>query len=252
MCATCGCGEEDSGHEHDHDHGHDHEHGHDHGHDHGRIVRVEADILAKNNHLAEHNRQWLRERGVFALNLMSAPGAGKTTLLVRTLTELELPIAVIEGDQETSLDAERIRATRRQAIQINTGAGCHLDAERVGAALKTLDPKPGSLVIIENVGNLVCPALFDLGEQARTVLLSVAEGDDKPLKYPHMFRAASLALLTKTDLEPYVPFDRDRCTRNLRQVNPRLAVLPVSAIRTSGLDAWYGWLRAEASRAQAA
>src|SRR5262249_29103751 len=199
MCATCGCGEE-----------HHHEDTHDHPHPH-RIVRIEQDVLAKNDHLAQHNREWLRSRRVFAINLMSAPGAGKTALLERTLDDLDLPAAVIEGDQETSLDADRIRATQRRAIQINTGAGCHLDAERVGKALRQLEPSSGSLVVIENVGNLVCPALFDLGEQARVVLLSVTEGDDKPLKYPHMFRTAHLVLLTKIDLEPLVPFERARC-----------------------------------------
>jgi len=240
MCATCGCGQEE------------HHHEHEPTHHHPRIVRIEQDVLAKNDHLAQHNREWLRSRGVFAINLMSAPGAGKTTLLERTLGDLDLPAAVIEGDQETSLDAERIRATRRRAVQINTGAGCHLDAERVGQALRQLEPAGGSLVVIENVGNLVCPALFDLGEQARVVLLSVTEGDDKPLKYPHMFRAAHVVLLTKIDLESFVPFDRARCLDHLNRVNPRLRVLPISAIRESGLPAWYDWLRGEVSRAHAA
>jgi hydrogenase nickel incorporation protein HypB len=214
-------------------------------------VRLEQDVLAKNNRLAERCRGWFAGRGVLALNLVSSPGAGKTTLLERTLTDLgqELSIAVIEGDQETARDAERIRRAGGRAVQINTGTGCHLDAAMVLGCLPELDPGPGSLVMIENVGNLVCPALFDLGERAKVVIVSVTEGEDKPLKYPHMFRASELMILGKIDLLPHVQFDRDACLRFAREVNPRLEILEVSATRGDGLDSWYAWLRG-AHRAQ--
>ncbi len=195
-------------------------------------------MLAKNDVLAEQNREWLAERDIVAFNLTSSPGAGKTTLLERTIRDLDdrRPIAVIEGDQETLLDAERIRATGCRAIQINTGAGCHLDADMVHRALHALDPEPGSLLFIENVGNLVCPALFDLGERAMVVVISVTEGADKPLKYPHMFAAAELVLINKIDLLPYVDFDIDVCAAYARSVNPRAKVLPVSATTGEGID----------------
>jgi hydrogenase nickel incorporation protein HypB len=280
MCATCGCsgdgasriGEHD---DHDDRHGHDHAHGHheqahddSHQHRHGhhvhshhdgasgvvhasreaRTIRLEEDLLAKNDRLAERNRGWLAARRVSAWNLMSSPGAGKTTLLEQTILRLrdELPISVIEGDQETARDAERIRATGVRAVQVNTGSGCHLDADMLAVALEKIDPPAGSLLFIENVGNLVCPALFDLGERGKIVMLSVTEGDDKPLKYPHMFRASDVLVLTKTDLLPYVPFDVDRFLANARQVNPRLRVFRLSSTSGEGLDAWCAWLRAEA------
>ena len=256
-------------HPHDHDHGHHHHHGHDHSHAHDhrhehpsaertgsgaakRLVRVEQDILAENDRLAAGNRAFFADRRILALNLMSAPGSGKTTLLVRTLADLRdsFPMAVIEGDQETSFDAERIRAIGAPAIQINTGRGCHLDAHMVGAALPALAPREGSVVFIENVGNLVCPAAFDLGEAARVVLLSVTEGDDKPLKYANMFVAAELMLVTKTDLLPFVPFDLERCSALARRVNPGIEILEVSATSGAGLGFWYDWIarrRAELS-----
>jgi hydrogenase nickel incorporation protein HypB len=242
MCATCGC----SGHDHDHgaDHGHDHDHGHD---DPARpaLVRLEREVLARNDHLAEHNRRWLGARSVLALNLVSSPGAGKTTLLETTIRDLgrDLPIHVIEGDQETARDADRIRTAGARAVQINTGRACHLDAGMVGRVLGELAPSPGSLLFIENVGNLVCPALFDLGEHAKVVVTSVPEGDDKPIKYPHMFRASDVMVLNKIDLLPYVRFEVDRCVAFARSINPRLEVLAVSATRGDGLDGWYGWLR---------
>ena len=256
-----------------HDHGeHTHAHGHSHTHDHehsehaahanvlappggGRpplrqqqpaeMVQLELAVLDKNQRIAERNRGWLGGRGVLALNMMSSPGAGKTTLLVRTLTDLadEMPMGVIEGDQETTADADRIRATGARAIQINTGAGCHLEADMLARALQALSPSAGSIVFVENVGNLVCPALFDLGERARIVVLSVTEGEDKPLKYPHMFRSAQLMLLTKTDLAPHVRFDADRAEHNARAVNPQIQCLRVSAESGAGLDGWYAWLR---------
>jgi hydrogenase nickel incorporation protein HypB len=249
MCATCGCSTDETMHDHDHTHDHDHDHAHGHEHDHGKLdevehrrLHVEIDLLAKNRLLAERNRGWLAGRGVVALNLVSSPGAGKTTLLERTIRELGRPIVVIEGDQATSNDADRIRKAGAHAVQINTGTGCHLDAAMVARALPQVDPPRGSLVMIENVGNLVCPALFDLGEQAKVLVASITEGDDKPLKYPHMFRAARLVLLSKIDLAPYCPFDRERFIAAVAEVNPHARVLPVSATTGEGLAAWYGWL----------
>lgn len=259
MCTTCGCSDgakpvltDQKGDMHPlaHDHDHPHEHSHDHGHSHGVTVRLEQAVLEKNNRLAERNRGWLDGRGILALNLVSSPGAGKTTLLERTIRDLggEMAIHVIEGDQATSYDADRIRAAGRPVVQINTGAGCHLDAHMVGHALEDLDPPPGSVVLIENVGNLVCPALFDLGERAKVVLASVTEGDDKPVKYPHMFRAGAVVLLNKMDLLPHVAFDVERFRAFARQVNPTLHILPLSATRGEGLAEWYGWLREQRSR----
>ena len=267
MCSTCGCGEaevrltvvdgtDDHDHSHVHDHGHGHDHGHDHGHGHGHAhghvepdaeprthtVDLEVAVLAKNDALAAQNRAWLAERGITALNLMSSPGAGKTTLLERTISVLDRPVAVVEGDQETVFDAERIRRAGARAVQVNTGAGCHLDAAMVSRALEELQPERGGLVFVENVGNLVCPALFDLGELRRVVVISVTEGDDKPLKYPHMFAAADLVVLNKTDLLPYVDFDTARLTRDARRVNPGVEVLPLSARTGENLGAWFDWL----------
>jgi hydrogenase nickel incorporation protein HypB len=242
-------------HEHAHEHGHSHAHDHDHADDRprdvrsrdpsaARVVQLEQDILAKNKLLAERNRGWLQGREIFAVNLMSAPGSGKTTLLERTLRELgtEVAVSVVEGDQETRLDAERIRATGARVVQINTGTGCHLDALMLERALAELWPAIGSLLFVENVGNLVCPALFDLGEGARVVIASTTEGEDKPLKYPHMFREADLVLLNKVDLLEHLAFDVDRFTMHVRSVNPPASVLQVSAIRGDGLPAWYRWL----------
>jgi len=280
MCTVCGCGESTgSGHDHphspDHGHGHDHRHGtghgmaHDHAHDHaqhpgpardfgagpagahvpgmsqGRMIQIERDILASNDEYARANRAFLAGRGILCLNLVSSPGSGKTTLLVRTLEDLgaEMRFSVIEGDQQTSNDADRIRATGVPAVQINTGKGCHLDGHMVGHAIRDLDPAPGSVLLIENVGNLVCPAAFDLGEAAKVVILSVTEGEDKPLKYPDMFHAASVMILGKTDLLPYLDFDVDRCLGFARRVNPGIRMLQVSAKSAEGPAAWYDWLR---------
>jgi hydrogenase nickel incorporation protein HypB len=208
-------------------------------------VSVETSILARNALDAQRNRSWLAARGVAAFNLLSSPGSGKTTLLERTLRELQhdIPMCVIEGDQETSLDADRVRATGCDALQINTGAGCHLDAAAVGRALRELAPRSGSAVMIENVGNLICPALFDLGENARVVVISVTEGDDKPLKYPHMFRAADLVLVNKIDLLPYVPFDVQRCIGHVHRLNPEAEVIELAALKGEGMTRWYDWLR---------
>jgi len=218
----------------------------------GTTIAIEQDILAKNQLLAERNRGWLAGREILALNLMSSPGAGKTTLLERTIRDLgaELSIEVIEGDQATINDAERIRATGARVIQINTGTGCHLEADMLQRGLEQLDPRAGSVVMIENVGNLVCPALFDLGERAKVVILSVTEGEDKPVKYPHMFRAADILLLNKVDLLPYLKFDIERCVAYAKQVNPAIEVYRVSATSGEGMDAWYAWLRSQARPVQ--
>lgn len=218
-----------------------------------RMVSIEQRILARNDDLADGNRRWLVERGILALNLVSSPGAGKTTLLVRTIEALQarVPVSVIEGDQQTSFDAERIRATGAPALQINTGKGCHLDALMVSQALSRLALPAESVLLIENVGNLVCPAAFDLGEQAKVVVLSVTEGDDKPLKYPDMFAAASLMLINKTDLLPYVDFKMEKAIDFALRVNPALAVIPVSATTGAGFDAWLAWVHARLDVARA-
>jgi hydrogenase nickel incorporation protein HypB len=209
-----------------------------------RTVRVETDLIAKNNRLGIANQEWFRERNLLVVNLVSSPGAGKTTLLERTLRHLAATWrwAVIEGDQQTDNDARRIAACGVPVIQINTGTMCHLDAEMVGGACRTLDPAPGTVVMIENVGNLVCPALFDLGESARVVVASVTDGDDKPAKYPYIFETAQLVLLNKCDLLPHVRFDLDRFDAVLHEVSPDARVLRVSATGGEGLPAWYRWL----------
>jgi hydrogenase nickel incorporation protein HypB len=256
MCATCGCGNDEARVttvDHDHDHDHEHTHGHGHGHDHTHHVHpdpevrthtleLEVAVLARNDELAAQNRSWLADRGITALNLMSSPGAGKTTLLERTIAASSRAVSVIEGDQETLVDAERIRRAGARAVQVNTGAGCHLDSTMVARALEELQPEEDSILFIENVGNLVCPALFDLGEQRKIVVISVTEGDDKPLKYPHMFAAADLVVLNKTDLLPYVDFDPDVLTTNARRLRPDVEVLPVSAKTGENLDRWFASL----------
>ena len=211
-----------------------------------RLIRVEQDILSKNASFAGVNRQLFTATGTLALNLMSSPGSGKTTLLVRTLTDLagRWPLAVIEGDQQTDCDAARIRATGTPALQINTGKGCHLDAQMITQAVGQLAPPPGAVLFIENVGNLVCPAGFDLGEAGRVVVLSVTEGEDKPLKYPNMIGVADLLLINKVDLLPYLHFDVERLIANARRIRPDLPVLQVSATSGEGLPAWYDWIAA--------
>ena len=218
------------------------------------MVRIEQDILGKNNTYADDNRKHFAEHGIFAVNLVSSPGSGKTTLLVKSIEMLKdkARVAVVEGDQQTSNDADRIRATGAPAIQVNTGKGCHLDAHMVGHALEQLQPAAGGVLFIENVGNLVCPAAFDLGESHKVVVLSVTEGEDKPLKYPDMFHAADLMLLNKVDLLPYLEFDVDVCIDYARRINPKLSVLQVSAIRGDGMTAWLDWIERGAGLASAA
>ncbi|HCR3443347.1 TPA: hydrogenase nickel incorporation protein HypB [Morganella morganii] len=268
-------------HEHSHSHEHEHHHSHDHEHDHDhaaafepvidkdnmhygmgeagthapgltqkRMVQIEMGVLDKNNQIAVHNREHLQEQGILALNLVSSPGSGKTTLLTRTLNYLKdkVPCAVIEGDQQTTNDAERIRATGVPAIQVNTGKGCHLDAQMVHDAMHHLGLKDNSLLFIENVGNLVCPAGFDLGEQHKVAILSVTEGEDKPLKYPHMFAAADLMLINKIDLLPYVNVNIEACVNAARRVNPDIDVIVLSATTGEGMDEWVAWLQERLSK----
>jgi hydrogenase nickel incorporation protein HypB len=209
-----------------------------------RLLHLECDLLAKNDTLADANHTWLSDRRILALNILGGPGAGKTTLLERTVRALyPAPVSVLEGDQATTNDADRLRAAGASAVQINTGSGCHLDAAMVSVGLEVLDPLPGSLLFIENVGNLACPSLFNLGEEAKVLLLSVTEGEDKPLKYPHAFRSASVLVITKLDLLPHLRFDLDRCLDLARRVNPGLRIFCLSAQRGDGLSDWYDWIR---------
>lgn len=263
MCTTCGCGQDDkpkivsqaeADHSHDHSHNHEHHHHHDHDHNHelpsmkvdrsAKTIKLEQDILYKNNQFADQTRSMLKEKSIIAINLVSSPGSGKTTLLEKTIKALNSQIAfsVIEGDQATFNDARRIKETGCDVVQINTGAGCHLEADMISQCLQKLEPQEQSLIFIENVGNLVCPALFDLGENLKAVILSVTEGEDKPLKYPHMFKESRLMIINKIDLLPYVEFDIAKCIEYARKINPDIEVLQVSATKGDGLDNWYQWL----------
>lgn len=253
MCAVCGCGQGEVGsesHEHVHEHASTHHLHHEHpapgkSGEFSRLVQVERAILSKNDGYAAQNRHFFEQQGIFALNLVSSPGAGKTSLLEATIQALkpEIAISVIEGDQQTHHDAERIRATGVAALQINTGKACHLDAHGIGHALMELNPQSNSLLFIENVGNLVCPASFDLGEAHKVAILSVTEGDDKPVKYPDMFHAADLMVINKIDLLPYVDFDMEKCIGYARQVNPDIGLLALSATRGDQLQLWLDWLK---------
>jgi hydrogenase nickel incorporation protein HypB len=295
MCVVCGCGKTEAGrepveghdhahaHAHAHAHDHDHAHVHDHAHAHGplhygkgearvtvpglsqaRVIKLEADVLGANKRIADENRRHFTAHGVLALNLVSSPGAGKTTLLCETIKALKashahVHLGVIEGDQQTSNDADRVRAAGAPAIQVNTGKGCHLDAQMVADAFARLpmhsgghdhDHAHGGILLIENVGNLVCPALWDLGEWAKVAILSVTEGDDKPLKYPDMFAAARLLVLNKIDLLPYVQFDVQACIANARRVNPSIEIMEVSATKAGGVAPFVEWLlRAQSGHA---
>lgn len=259
MCATCGCSQpaeavtitRANGHNHDHNghhHHHDHEH-HHHGHHHHatneKEVALEIDILQQNNLLAERNRGWLSAKNITAINLVSSPGSGKTTLLESTIKALAETknLYVIEGDQQTMNDANRIKTAGAEAIQINTGQGCHLDSHMVHHALDDLKPENDSTVFIENVGNLVCPSLFDLGESQRVVIISVTEGDDKPLKYPNMFETSQLCIINKIDLLPYVNFDVAKAKEYALRINPNLKFIEVSATTGAGLSDWIDWLQ---------
>ncbi len=272
MCDTCGCGQPDDavtilkpgetaehhhhdhihphphsrGHDHDH-HEHTHDHDHIHAHTHGREIEVELDVMQKNNLLAERNRGYFEAKNIVALNLVSSPGSGKTTLLERTISELKdkISIAVIEGDQQTFQDANRIDALNTPVIQVNTGNGCHLDANMINQAVKKLDINGRTLLMIENVGNLVCPALFDLGEAGKVVIISVTEGDDKPIKYPTMFEMSDVCIINKTDLLPYVDFDVERCKDFALKVNPQLQFFTLSAKSGEGFEQWLNWLEGQ-------
>lgn len=248
MCVTCGCSTDShsielkNNHVHHHtDHGIEHEHTHSH---HKSVLDIEQDVLHQNNLLAQRNRGYLDARNVLALNLVSSPGSGKTTLLEKTLVDLKdkLHFYVIEGDQQTTHDADRIHATGTKVVQINTGKGCHLDAHMVLHALQGLKPVEKSVLFIENVGNLVCPAMFDLGEKERVVIMSVTEGDDKPLKYPDMFHSSTLCIINKTDLLPYVNFDCQKAKEYIHRVKPELEIIELSCTSCKGLDQWYQWL----------
>ena len=288
MCTTCGCGhsgphmhehvdadgnvtltvhdhdhDHDHGHTHDHEHAHAHPHDHSHGHDHpahshdadmsaGRAISIEEDILARNDAVAAKNRALFAKLGALALNLVSSPGSGKTELLCATLKALsDVPTMVIEGDQETDNDADRIRATGTRALQINTGKGCHLDAAMIERALDALPPAEHSIVFIENVGNLVCPAEFDTGAVKNAMILSVPEGHDKPLKYPLIFTVCDVLLINKTDVLPYFDFDMEKVIEYAHRRNPKLEVFPVSAKTGEGMDAWCDWLRKQVKDWQA-
>lgn len=240
MCATCGCGTDDTHDLREPDHHHEHHH-------HKTIVDVEKDVLYENNLLAQRNRGYFEAKNILALNLVSSPGSGKTSLLERTLTDLknEFDFAVIEGDQQTSNDADRIHATGTKVTQINTGKGCHLDAHMIVHAVQGMKLSQNSILFIENVGNLICPAMFDLGEKERVVIISVTEGDDKPLKYPDMFYSSSLCIINKTDLLPYVPFDIEKVKANAKKVNHKLEIIELSCSSGEGLDLWYNWLKSK-------
>lgn len=267
MCGVCGCGEHHhhdhshGDHHHDHEHTHDHDHMHDHDHDHHhdqkpgntKVIQLEQDILQRNNLMAERNRGYFEALQLFCLNLMSSPGSGKTSLLEATIKQLaaqhpEQPVYVIEGDQQTSNDADRIAALHVPVYQVNTGTGCHLEADMVNHAMKHLNPKAGALLFIENVGNLVCPAMFDLGESKKVVIISTTEGDDKPLKYPHIFLEADVCVINKIDLAPYLQTDIATLRANALRVNHHLQIFEVSATQGTGMDVWCSWLLEECAK----
>ena len=269
MCDNCGCegngnkititkaGEghthshdyhhHDHDHTHDHNHGHIHDHDHDHTHDHShsRTISVEQDVLGKNNLLAERNRGYFEAKSILALNLVSSPGSGKTSLLEKTIADFgkEIVFTVVEGDQQTMNDADRIAKTGAEVVQVNTGNGCHLDADMVNQAVKKLAPPEKSILMIENVGNLVCPSLFDLGESKRVVIISVTEGEDKPIKYPNMFQSSDICIINKTDLLPYVDFDVKKAKEYAMRVNHHLEFIELSVKTGEGMDKWYEWLK---------
>lgn len=265
MCDTCGCAQPDDAveikkpgensemnvnhsvhsHSHDHNHPHDHEHPHTHDHSHTRTIQIETDILSRNNLTAERNRGYFEAKNILALNLVSSPGSGKTSLLEKTLSKLknEIDFYVVEGDQQTMNDANRIDAVGVPVVQVNTGNGCHLDSDMINRAVKKLEIKDNSILMIENVGNLVCPSLFDLGESKRIVIISVTEGEDKPIKYPNMFQSSDLCIINKTDLLPYVDFDLQKAKEYALLVNHHLELIELSAKTEEGFESWFDWLR---------
>ncbi len=248
MCATCGC--DANGNITMHEPGQQHDpgdHSHTHTHTNKKVVDVEKDVLHENDLLAERNRGYFDAKNILSMNLVSSPGSGKTSLLERTLTDLknQLDFYVIEGDQQTTNDADRIHATGTKVVQINTGKGCHLDAHMVMHAVQGMKPKTNGVLFIENVGNLVCPAMFDLGEKERVVIISVTEGDDKPLKYPDMFFSSTLCIINKIDLLPYVPFDMEKVKANAKKINPSMEILELSCTSGEGLQSWYEWLKSK-------
>lgn len=268
MCGTCGCGEESSvtirkpgeeqhehlhqhGHTHDHEHDH-HHHDHDHSHDHIHNIelKIEQDILQKNNLIAERNRGYFEAKNIVSINLVSSPGSGKTSLLERTIRDKkeELDFFIVEGDQQSMNDANRIQAAGAPVVQVNTGQGCHLDAEMVNKAIRNLDVKENAVLFIENVGNLVCPAMFDLGESKRVVIISTTEGEDKPIKYPAMFNTSNVCIINKTDLIPHLDFDIEALKNYALQVNHHLKFIEVSVKTGEGMDKWYDWLKNEISK----
>jgi len=260
MCGTCGCSVEGEGvkilspkeansHHHDHHHDHGHHHDHDHGHTHPHngkrtVLEVQQDILSQNDLMASRNRGYFEAKNIYALNLVSSPGSGKTSFLERTLKDLKdkQSFYVIEGDQQTMNDANRIAALDIPVLQINTGTGCHLESDTVHQAVKQLEMPDNTVLMIENVGNLVCPSMFDLGENKRIVIISTTEGVDKPLKYPDMFYTSQVCVINKTDLVPYLDLDLDELKANALKVNPNLTFFEVSATRGDGMDEWYSWL----------
>lgn len=266
MCGVCGCGTDDvainkpnnkennHNHVHDHDHAHshghihDHIHTHDHSHTHGKtVIDLERDILSQNNIEAARNRGYFEAKNIFAINLVSSPGSGKTSILETTLKDLKnkLDFYVIEGDQQTLNDADRIDALNVPVIQVNTGKGCHLESDMIYNAVKKLKPKENSILMIENVGNLVCPSMFDLGEQKRVVIISITEGEDKPIKYPDMFHSADICIINKIDLLPHLNFDLEALKKYALQVNHHLEFVEVSATTGQGMNKWYDWLKKE-------
>lgn len=252
MCGTCGCGQPDGPvilkpgeEEHHHHHHHDHDHSHDHHTSHKNQIMVEQDILQKNNLLAERNRGFFEGKAIKAINLVSSPGSGKTSLLELTIKNLkgELDMFIIEGDQQTLNDANRIMEAGAPVVQVNTGSGCHLDAEMINSAVKKLAPSNNSILFIENVGNLVCPSMFDLGEAKRVVIISVTEGEDKPLKYPYMFETSDLCIINKIDLLPHLEFDVEKVREYALQVNHHLQIIELSAKTGEGLNMWTEWIK---------
>lgn len=254
MCDTCGCEQTNNpitfkkpGEENEliqNVHTHDHEHN-DHDHTHSTVIQIDQDVLKTNNLKAERNRGYFEAKNIVTLNMVSSPGSGKTTLLEKTIKNLgkEVNFYVIEGDQQTMNDANRINATGTPVIQINTGNGCHLDADMINKAVKKLEVADNSVLVIENVGNLVCPSLFDLGETYRVIIISVSEGDDKPIKYPNMFHSSDICIINKTDLLPYVDFNIEKAKDYALKVNHHLQLFELSAKSGEGMDKWYEWLK---------